>query len=245
MAQTRQALYFPHGNKAVLLLHAYSGSPNDVRMLARALEKFDYTVYAPLFQGHGTADPLDILKKDPEQWWQETRLAISFLQEKGYQVAVFGLSMGGVFAARALTEYGKDLVGGGFFCSPITPVKNTVVENFLLYTKKVLEKNQQPIEQPLIDYRPLVEKQLGLIEKQAEITHEQLGQVSQPFFLAQSGKDEMIDPKGALKTAEKLTNTKFTLKWYPKSGHVITVGVDRHQLERDVADFLATLEWRE
>ena len=40
--------------------HAYSGSPNDVRMLARFLEKADYTVYAPLFKGHGTMEPYDI-----------------------------------------------------------------------------------------------------------------------------------------------------------------------------------------
>jgi esterase/lipase len=37
-------------------------SPNDVRMLARFLEKLDYTIYAPLFTGHGTSDPLDFLK---------------------------------------------------------------------------------------------------------------------------------------------------------------------------------------
>lgn len=45
----------------MLLLHAYSGSPNDVRMLARYLEKSEYTVYAPLFTGHGTLAPQDIL----------------------------------------------------------------------------------------------------------------------------------------------------------------------------------------
>jgi carboxylesterase len=35
------------------------------------------------------------------------------------------------------------------------------------------------------------------------------------------------------------------LNWYPKSGHVITVGPERRQLEQDVADFLAALGWRE
>lgn len=58
-----KTIFLPHGSKAVLLLHAYSGSPNDVRMLARALEKLDYTVYAPMYAGHGTTDPLDILQQ--------------------------------------------------------------------------------------------------------------------------------------------------------------------------------------
>ena len=38
-----QEIYFKNGKRAVLLLHAYTGSPNDVRMLARQLEKENYT----------------------------------------------------------------------------------------------------------------------------------------------------------------------------------------------------------
>ena len=44
MVQVPESLFLPHGKRAVLLLHAYSGSPNDVRMLARFLEKLDYTI---------------------------------------------------------------------------------------------------------------------------------------------------------------------------------------------------------
>ena len=52
MKSLPKTLYGKHGKRAVLLLHAYSGSPNDVRMLCRFLEKSEYTVYAPLFEGH-------------------------------------------------------------------------------------------------------------------------------------------------------------------------------------------------
>ena len=63
MKSLPKPLYGKHGKRAVLLLHAYSGSPNDVRMLCRFLEKSEYTVYAPLFEGHGTLDPEDILSQ--------------------------------------------------------------------------------------------------------------------------------------------------------------------------------------
>lgn len=103
MVQVPESLFLPHGKRAVLLLHAYSGSPNDVRMLARFLEKLDYTIYAPLFTGHGTSDPLDILHEHSEQWWQDSQEAVEFLQSKGFQeIAVFGLSMGGTLATRLL-----------------------------------------------------------------------------------------------------------------------------------------------
>ncbi len=96
-----------------MLLHAYSGSPNDVRMLARFLEKADYTVYAPLFKGHGTMEPYDILQEKAESWWADTKKAIHFLQSEQFSdIAVLGLSMGGIFAVRALEE--ESVIGGGF-----------------------------------------------------------------------------------------------------------------------------------
>ncbi|MDT2660887.1 alpha/beta fold hydrolase [Enterococcus hulanensis] len=247
MNQAPESLFLPHGKRAVLLLHAYSGSPNDVRMLARFLEKLDYTIYAPLFTGHGTLDPLDILQETSEQWWQDSQKAVAFLQEKGYQdIAVLGLSMGGTYATRLLSTMPDSFTGGGFFCSPIAPVKTNVTENFLLYAQQVLERNgAETTKEKVESYRPLVEQQLGTIEEQAHIAYEDLAKINRPFFMAQSGQDEMIDAKGVFKTAERLHQTTFTLKWYPRSGHVITVGPERRQLEQDVADFLAGLGWRE
>ncbi|MBO1307481.1 alpha/beta fold hydrolase [Enterococcus sp. 669A] len=249
MSQTKapKPIFLPHGPKAVLLLHAYSGSPNDVRMLSRALEKLDYTVYAPMYAGHGTSDPLDILNQGPEIWWEETQQAAAFLREKGYeQIAVFGLSMGGVFATRLLTEQETGIIGGGFFCSPISPVKTTVVESFLLYAKQVLEQSEAAeVEERVASYRSLVQEQLDQIQEQAGLAYQKLLDLQQPYFMAQAAKDRMIDPAGVFMTAERLKNTRFQLNWYPKSGHVITVGPERRQLEQDVADFLASLDWRE
>ena len=247
MMKAPESLFLPHGKRAVLLLHAYSGSPNDVRMLARFLEKLDYTIYAPLYTGHGTSDPLDILQESAESWWQDSQAGIDFLQKKGYQeIAVFGLSMGGVFATRLLSTLSEQLVGGGFFCSPIAPVKTNVTENFLLYAKQVLERNgQSETDEKLSSYRPLVESQLAAIEDQASQAYKDLSKIKRPFFMAQAGQDEMIEADGVFQTAQHLKKTNFTLNWYPKSGHVITVGPERRQLEQDVADFLAGLGWRE
>lgn len=247
MVQMPESLFLPHGKRAVLLLHAYSGSPNDVRMLARFLEKLDYTIYVPLFTGHGTLDPLDILQESSEQWWQDSQQAVEFLRSKGYQdIAVLGLSMGGTFATRLLSAMPESFVGGGFFCSPIAPVKTNVTKNFLLYAKQVLERNgMETTEEKIESYRPLVEQQLATIEKQAQIAYANLAKINCPFFMAQAGQDEMIEAEGVFQTAAHLQQTSFTLNWYPKSGHVITVGPERRQLEQDVADFLAGLGWRE
>lgn len=242
-----QSLFLPHGERAILLLHAYSGSSNDVRMLARFLEKKNYTVYAPLYKGHGTTEPLDILQEKAINWWNDSQTAVEFLRAKGYQeIAVFGLSMGGIFATRLLEEKPEYFIGGGFFCSPIAPVKTNVVPNFLLYAKQLLEKNGETInEEQMGHYRSLVEEQLAEIEEQSTLAYQRLSEIHCPFFMAQAGQDEMVEAEGVFQTAAHVQQTDFTLKWYPDSSHVITVGTARRKLEQDVADFLATLGWRE
>lgn len=242
-------LFTEKGSRAVLLLHAYSGSSNDVRMLSRFLEKESFTVYSPNFSGHATLSPEDILANSPATWWQDAVEAIDFLKKKGFkQIAILGLSMGGIFAMRTLTESLSGIIGGGCFCSPIFPVENQVPENFVLYAEKVLTiagttKAEQT--ERLAAIKKAVLSQLKEIEIFSQQTANSLSQIKQPVFLAQAGKDEMIDSAGVFKTAEQLQQTQFTLNWYPNSGHVLTVGADHKQLEQDVANFLNSLSWNE
>jgi len=44
---------FESGERAVLLLHGFTGTTADVRMLGRFLQGKGYTCHAPLYKGHG------------------------------------------------------------------------------------------------------------------------------------------------------------------------------------------------
>lgn len=242
-------LFTENGRRAVLLLHAYSGSSNDVRMLSRYLESQNYTVYSPNFSGHGTLSPEDILAQSPANWWQDTLEAIEWLKEKGYeQIALFGLSMGGIFAMHALTMRIEGILGGGFFCSPIFPVKNRVPENFIRYAEGVLklgDSSEKDQKERMAFIRENSYEQLITIETFADQTSKKLKNIEQAVFMAQAGKDTMIDPAGIYQTAQALEQTNYTLNWYPNSGHVLTIGPDHKQLEQDVTAFLASLSWNE
>lgn len=240
-------LFGEHGSRAVLLLHAYSGSPNDVRMLFRQLENADYTVYSPMFAGHGTLNPQDILKEDVDTWFLNTKEAIQSLKTKGYQeIAVLGLSMGGIMAMGALTLDDSAIIGGGAFCSPIFKAENKVPENFVRYAETVLgysnfTEEEQKNMLAVIETDSV--KQLAAIESFASSVSQQLKRIQIPVFLAQAGEDKMIDPLIVYQTAQALDHTKTTLQWYPKSGHVITVDQERKEFEQDVLAFLNNLPW--
>lgn len=244
-----QPLFTENGPRAVVLLHAYSGSSNDVRMLSRYLEKENYTVYSPNFSGHATLAPEDILAKTTTDWWQDTLDALQFLKAKGYQqIAILGLSMGGIFAMHALADQLAGIVGGGVFCSPIFPVRNQVPENFIRYAEQVLKVagvSSEEQKERLVVIKDAAKQQLQAIESFGQQTADKLNQINVPILIAQAGNDEMIDAQAALQTASALTQTTYTLNWYPKSGHVITVGPDHKQLEQDVVYFLNQLSWNE
>src|SRR3954471_18712937 len=91
---------FEGGDRAVLLLHGFTGHSADVRMLGRFLEKRGYTCHAPIYKGHGVP-PEELLSTGSEDWWQDVLNAYEYLKNKGHdEIAVAGLSLGGVFSLK-------------------------------------------------------------------------------------------------------------------------------------------------
>ena len=113
------SVYLEGNQRGIVLFHAYTGTSNDVRMLAKRLHQEGYTVYCPNYSAHVDSDIDEFLGKTPNHWWKESIEAINFLREQGCEkIFAFGLSMGGIMATLAAE---KNLVdGAGVFCSPIT-----------------------------------------------------------------------------------------------------------------------------
>lgn len=245
-----QEIYFKNGEKAVLLLHAYTGSPNDVRMLARRLEKENYTVLAPLFSGHGTPDPMNILNMTPDIWINDARKALKKLQDDGYkEIAVFGLSMGGVIATTLMGENPDLFMGGGSFSSPLVPEStNQIYPNFLKYCEfmyKKITNSPEELEEKLNKVKAPLKIQLEQIFGLSKTAYNGLSKVYKPVFVAQSGQDEMFDGTSVYQIGKQLKQTYHQIIWYPNSTHVITVSKDRKQFEGDVVAFLSQIKWNE
>ncbi|BDZ30143.1 alpha/beta fold hydrolase [Lactiplantibacillus sp. WILCCON 0030] len=249
MLKRPEPFFFEHGDCAVILLHAYSGSANDVRLLARSLERENYSIYAPQFSGHGTGDLRDVLRQgSPAQWWQDTQQAISFVRQKGYtKISIFGLSLGGIFATMAL-ENDPALLGGGVFSSPILPSAHTQVpEMFMALCARQFKQqglSSEAQKQALAAIKPDSQAQLQAIT-QFTITQVQalLTQLTRPFFIGQGGQDELIDATVAPRLRDQLMTQGLTVDyhWFADAGHVITVNQAHHALEQAVLTYLKTI----
>jgi carboxylesterase len=96
-------------SNGVLVLHGFTGNPQSMRPLARALAAQGYTVELPLLPGHGTA----VEDMIPTRWsdYVETAEAVyEDLARRTDSVAVVALSMGGTLACW-LAEHHPEIVG--------------------------------------------------------------------------------------------------------------------------------------
>lgn len=243
-----ETTFFKGDSRGIIIFHAYTGSPNDVRSLGRSMNNQGYSVLLPLFAGHGTKRPEDILGAGPDLWQGDLEESIAFMQAQGCsQLAVFGLSLGGIFAMNALECYSELVIGGGALCSPIVPdSKTNIVPSFNYFAKKLIEQSgadEVETTQRLTEIAHLLTKQLTDINEFTTTVFNQLGTVKQPTLLVQAGKDQMIDPQDVYLIQKALVQSETQVKWYPESGHVITVGPARQALQADVLAYVKTLPW--
>ncbi|EKQ08145.1 alpha/beta hydrolase [Lacticaseibacillus paracasei] len=221
----------------VVLLHAYTGSPNDMNFMGRALQRAGYGVDAPLFTGHGTIEPMDILTKgNPDIWWAEASAAVSHMTAKYDRVFVFGLSLGGIFAMKAL-EILPGVTAGGVFSSPILPGKHHLVPGFLKYAQYMNRLAGVPDESTqILAYLP---GQLAAIDNFATGVAADLYLVNKPIFIGQAGADELVDGQLAYQLRDALINApQVDFHWYDNAKHVITVNSAHHALQQDVIAFM-------
>ncbi|PGS51964.1 carboxylesterase [Bacillus sp. AFS041924] len=236
---------FEGGDRAVLLLHGFTGHSADVRMLGRFLEKQGYTCHAPHYKGHGVP-PDELVHTGPEDWWKDVMEAYQFLKDKGHQkIAAVGLSLGGVFALKL--GYTVPLNGIVTMCSPMYIKSEEIMyEGVLAYTrefKKREGKSPEQIEVEMEEFKKTPMNTLKALQGLIKEVRENVDTVYAPTFVVQSTVDEMINTDSANIIYNEVQSDQKKLKWYENSTHVITLGQEKDILHEDVLAFLNELEW--
>ncbi|MCF6138660.1 alpha/beta hydrolase [Pseudalkalibacillus berkeleyi] len=242
---TPKPFFFEGGDRAVLLLHGFTGNSADVRMLGRFLQKQGYSCLAPHYKGHGVP-PEELVHTGPDDWWKDVMDAYNELKEKGYEeIAVAGLSLGGVFSLKlGYTEPVKGIVP---MCAPMHIKSEEVMyEGVLDYArefKKYEQKSEEQIEEEMEAFQKTPMKTLKALQDLISDVRSNIDMIYTPTFVIQARNDEMINTESANIIYESIESDQKDLKWYEESGHVITLDKEKEQLHEDVLAFLNTLDW--
>ena len=240
-----QPFFFQAGSRAVLLLHGFTGSSADVRMLGRFLEKKGYTTLAPHYKGHGV-EPEELITTSPADWWLDVQNAYQQLKDAGYQeIAVAGLSLGGVMALNVAANY--PVKGIITMCSPMTMRTTDIMfEGVLKYAqdyKRFEGKEQSQIE---AEVALIAKKGMPSLQQLREFiaqTRKEIDMIYAPILVVQATNDEVIDIDSANIIYNEIESLEKYIKWYENSRHVITLDQEKDQLHEDIYRFLESLNW--
>ncbi|MGC4377679.1 carboxylesterase [Fictibacillus sp. Mic-4] len=233
------------GKRAVLLLHGFTGSSADVRMLGRYLQKKGYTCHAPHYKGHAVP-PEELLHTGPDDWWQDVMGGYNLLKEKGYEeIAVCGLSLGGVFSLKLAASH--PVKGVIPMCAPMNAkTEEKIYEGVLEYAREFKgreDKTEEQIEQEMEEFKKIPMNTLNELRELITGVRNSVDMVYAPTFVVQARHDEMIDINSANIIYEEVQSTVKKIKWYEHSTHVITLGKEKEQLHEDIYEFLESLDW--
>lgn len=237
---TPQPITLEGGNRAILLLHGFTGSTHQLKQLGIFLNTQGYTVHIPLYPGHGQSAET-LMNTTPEQWWTCAEAGYLFLQEKGYtDISVLGISMGGVFACRlALLFPVTSLIT---LCTPmIKREENRLKERLNSYAKiyKELEgKTQNTIQTELEILENTPFDALNEFLTMTEETQKQLANITVPTLVIQGCLDETVYQESAVLIFDSISAKEKEIRWYEHSGHIITTDKEKTHVFADISTFL-------
>ncbi|KOP30627.1 esterase [Exiguobacterium sp. BMC-KP] len=235
-------LYLPGPGPAVLLLHSFTGSANEMRGLARFLHTEGYTCYAPNYAGHGES-PERLFATTIEDVWQSAQDGLSFLHDQGYKhVFLIGQSLGGVMALRLAEQSG---------CAGLVLLSTPVLERTIAglehrvrrYTERYFQFDDRSPEwiADFVDrHFPRPEKDLRALQQFIIETEVLLPSINQPIALFLGALDDAVYHASLerIETAVSSRDQKKVL--LPNSKHLLTLDRDKQRLFDEILVFLKT-----
>lgn len=102
--------HLPGGRNGVLLIHGLTGTPTEMRFVAKGLNRDGFTVYGMQLAGH-CGDEADLLATGRRDWYRSVVAAAEKLRGEVDRLFVAGLSMGALLALKLAADR-PDMVDG-------------------------------------------------------------------------------------------------------------------------------------
>jgi len=233
------------GKRAVLLLHGFTGNPNDVKRLGRYLAERNYTVHAPLYKGHGL-DPLTLVQSNPHDWWDSVVEGYDILREKGYEeIAVAGVSLGGVFSLKLGVERPMKAIvtmSAPAIAKSADSLQSRIVEYAINYKK--LSGTYDPNKDTYQTISELVQMpSLKNLQVMINDTSDKLNNLNSPVHVLRGLEDDPYYCESADLIYSSVKSRIKSVKTFVNSGHILTLGKEKDLVFEEVYRFFDSLEW--
>jgi carboxylesterase len=215
------------GSTGVLLLHGFTGSPPEMRLVGDYLHERGFTVLAPLLPGHGTSvEGLNECKWT--DWTEAAEGALADLRSRCKTVFVGGLSMGSLLTIYLAAHH---TLPGAILYSPALKVANRLIRlspalKYLIPKKPKSKKSDltdPEAAQRKWSYNAFPSFAAHELLKLMRRARGLLPRVTCPLLIIHSIGDGAIQADSAEFTCKRAGSPDKELITLHNSGHVITV----------------------
>ena len=262
-----------HGDSArtgALLVHGMTGTPTEMQMLAKGLNREGFTVYAVQLAGHcGTTQ--DLMQTRWQDWLASVESGLARLSGQVDRVVVVGLSMGALLALLVAASSGRQIAG---VCA-LSPTLRLDGWRLPAYTRLAfllplfrglgIGRNRIFMEAPPYGIKDqalrqrIVEKmqsghsaQAGLpgnpwwtvleLRRLSAHVRSRLSQIHAPTLVMHARDDDMSDVSNAHDIMRGLVNAETELVLLEDSYHMITIDRERRTVIARVNDFVKRID---
>ena len=263
--------YFLNGNRnGVLLIHGLTGTPNEMRIIAKGLNQAGFTVYAMQLAGH-CGDEADLCRTTWQDWYQSVQQAADFLKQHVDHLFVAGLSMGALLSLKLAADYPQLVKGVGVYGVTFTydgwsmPFWAKQLFFLLTFLKKLhlfqktsfIEKPPYGLKDERIRATVAASRFSGdsaaaglagnpfpaLAEMQwlAKKVRQQLPQVIAPCLIMHSGHDDIANINTNARLVEKNVSGPTRFVVLDDSYHLITIDRQRREVINESVQFFQNI----
>lgn len=229
------------GRRGALILHGFAGTPPELRGLGELLAAQGWRCHGPALAGHART-PEDLARTRWSDWVDSARDALDGLFEECDEVVVAGQSTGGTIALH-LAATDLRIAAVATLAAPvwlsglaqrILPVGKHVIrwhragDDVDLYRLEGIEE--------LWSYGMRSTRAIHELVRLCGVVRDELPQVRAPALVCHGERDRVIDPANAAEIARRLLCAREVRRlMYPRSGHGMSVDIDRDAVFAEVA----------
>ncbi|MCX7150092.1 MAG: alpha/beta fold hydrolase [Rhodocyclales bacterium] len=259
--------YEKHGEDAVLLVHGLTGTPAEMRSVAKRLTRQGFSVMCPQLAGH--CGSVGALKRSKWQdWYKTVESAFEALKLTHERVYVTGLSMGALMALKLAEEKGSRVSGLGLLSATffydgwniphhrrrwLLPVVLYSPLRYFVSWKETApygikcERTRAMVHAILTNRDAQTAEKIGIFRTPAvtilesvrliRATRKALPGVHVPTLIVHANEDDMASVKNAHYVAKWISSSKVETFFVDDSYHVLTLDKRKYDIAHRLADF--------
>jgi len=228
---TAEPFFFPGGKTGCVLVHGFTGAPKEMRLMGNYLNENGVTVIGIRLAGHAT-QMSDMVRTRWEDWLTSVEDGINLLSDFCENIFVAGLSMGGILALMAASQYA---INGAIAMSAPYTISNDwrvkLAKQISLFMPFVKKEQSDTIDQKTskdhVDYTAYPTRSIAELNELIGILHDNLDQIRIPVLLINSKNDKTVPPSHVENYRHEIPSNHFELVTLENSGHVITEDIER------------------